>query len=88
MEYEWDSQKAAANLIKHGVAFDSAAGFDWTEALIEEDDRYFYGERRFYALSHSEGRLHAMIFARRENVVRIISFRRANARERRRYENR
>ena len=86
--YEWDPEKAIANLAKHGVAFETAAAFDWANALIEEDNRFDYEEPRFYALAEVEGRLHAMIFTRRGQSVRVISFRKANDRERRRYEKR
>ena len=87
MDYEWDPAKAAANLAKHGVSFESAEAFDWKAALVEEDKRHHYGERRFYALAEMNGRIYAMIFTRRGQAVRIISFRKANDRERRRYEN-
>ena len=86
MEYEWNPAKAAANLAKHGVTFESAEAFEWNRALVEEDRRYTYGEKRFYALVEMNGRLYAMIFTRRGRSIRIISFRRANDRERRRYE--
>ncbi|MEP0321525.1 BrnT family toxin [Bauldia litoralis] len=86
MEYEWDPKKAAANLAKHGVAFERVAQFEWNEAEIEEDDRSPYGERRFYALGMIDGRIHALIFTMRGEAVRVISLRKANDRERRRYE--
>jgi uncharacterized protein len=86
MEYEWDAEKAAANIAKHGVPFERVAQFEWDEAQIEEDDRRPYGERRFYALGMIEGRIHALIFTRRGEAVRVISLRKANDRERRRYE--
>jgi len=56
--------------------------------LIEEDTRFAYGERRFYALGEVDGRVHAVIFTRRGTAIRLISFRKANDREIRRYENR
>jgi uncharacterized protein len=86
MEYEWDAEKALANIAKHGVPFERVAQFEWDEAQIEEDDRRLYGERRFYALGMIEGRIHALIFTRRGEAVRVISLRKANDRERRRYE--
>ena len=87
-KYEWDPEKASANLAKHGVTFEAVTGFEWSDALVEEDRRFDYEERRFYALAKVEGRLHAMIFTRRGQSVRVISFRKANDRERRRYEKR
>jgi uncharacterized DUF497 family protein len=85
MDYEWDSGKAAANLQKHGVAFELVHSFEWKDALIQSDDRYPYGEQRFYALGKVEGRLFALIFTRRGRAIRVISFRKANDREKRRY---
>jgi uncharacterized DUF497 family protein len=45
MDYEWDRVKAAANLRKHGIAFEQVHSFEWNEALIQPDGRYAYGER-------------------------------------------
>jgi uncharacterized DUF497 family protein len=84
--YEWDPKKAAANLAKHGVSFERAALFEWKEALIDEDTRYPYGERRFNAFGKIEGRLHALVFTIRDRSVRLIGLRKANQREIRRYE--
>jgi uncharacterized DUF497 family protein len=86
MDYEWDDAKGAANLTKHGVPFERAAKFEWDKAVIDEDLRHAYGERRFNAFAPIEGRLHAMVFTRRGSLVRIIGLRKANAREVGRYE--
>ncbi|SDB25644.1 BrnT family toxin [Bauldia litoralis] len=85
MEYEWDPKKAAANLAKHGVAFERVALFEWEDALIDEDLRYAYGERRFNAFGRIEGRLHTLVFTMRGRSVRMIGLRKANSREVRRY---
>jgi len=89
MEYEWDRSKAAASLIKHGVAFEEVTAFEWERgerALIERDNRYPYGEARYYALGKVRGRVYAVIHTMRGKTFRMISFRKANKRERRRYE--
>jgi uncharacterized DUF497 family protein len=86
MEYEWDPEKAAANQRKHGIAFDLVHLFQWNDALVQIDERYAYGEQRFYALGKVEGRIFALIFVRRNGIVRVISFRKANDREKRRYD--
>jgi uncharacterized DUF497 family protein len=80
---EWDDDKRAANLAKHGVDFGDAARFDWDRALEVEDARYDYGERRWRALGPIDGRLHALVYARRGDAIRVISLRKANAREER-----
>ena len=48
--FEWDADKAAANLAKHGVAFERVHEFDWNTAQINMDDREDYGELRMIAL--------------------------------------
>ena len=54
--------------------------------LIAEDLRKKYGERRFQALGLIAGRLHAMVFTPRADKIHVISLRKANRREMRRYE--
>jgi uncharacterized protein len=84
--YTYDSAKAAANLAKHKVSFAEAERFDWGTALVAEDDRFDYGERRFIAIGLIDARAHVMVFTRRGTRVRLISLRKANRREVRRYE--
>jgi uncharacterized DUF497 family protein len=83
--YEWDPAKAAANLAKHGVAFDEVRNFDWDSAIERVDDREDYDELRMVALGFIGVRLHVLIFTPRRDSVRVISLRRANAREMRVY---
>ena len=86
MEIEWDEAKRRHNLDKHGVDFAHALEFAWEDALVIVDDRFAYGEERRIALGLFRGRVHVVVHTVRENVTRMISFRRANARERRTYE--
>ena len=81
MTYEWDSDKATANLVKHGVAFDNAKDFSWDLAVGWIDDRADYGELRRIAVAPLRGRLHVMVFTKRGERIRIISLRKANLRE-------
>lgn len=60
--------------------------FDWDTALVVEDVRYEYGETRLRAFGFILGRLHVMVFTPRGRDVRIISLRKAKAREVRWYE--
>ena len=83
---EWDEAKRAANRRKHGVDFGEEAFFDWNTALVVEDDRYDYGELRLRAFGFIRGRLHVMVFTSRGRDVRIISLRKAKAKEVRWYE--
>ena len=55
-------------------------------ARIVEDLRKDYGERRFQALGLIGDRLHLMVFTPRANKAHVISLRRANKREVKRYE--
>jgi uncharacterized DUF497 family protein len=83
---EWDEAKRAANRRKHGIDFAEEAMFEWDTALVVEDDHYDYGETRLRAFGFIRGRLHVMVFTPRGRDVRIISLRKAKAREVRWYE--
>ena len=85
MQYEWDENKREANFDKHNVDFLAALEFDWQTALVYEDARTEYDERRFWALGLIQERAHVLVFTRRESFVRIISLRKANQRETRQY---
>ena len=83
--YEWDPRKAISNLEKHGVAFEDVVGFHWDEALVIPDRRQEYGEPRFLAYGLIGSRLHALVFTPRSGRIRVISLRKANSREVRRW---
>ena len=55
--------------------------FDWSLALVLEDLRWDYGEPRYRALGLLAGRLHMLVFTRREGRTHVISLRKANKRE-------
>jgi uncharacterized DUF497 family protein len=84
-ELEWDEDKASQNLAKRGLHFRDAARFDWTTAQVFLDDRYDYGEERFRARGFLDGWLHILVYVLRNDRLRVISLRRANARECKRY---
>lgn len=86
MQVEFDGGKDEANRRKHGISLAAAAEMDFLLAQIIPDDRRDYGEHRFRACGWIGGRLHMLVFTRRGEVMRAISLRKANARERRRYE--
>lgn len=85
MRYVFDAEKLAANVAKHGVWFSAAEDFDWETAMVAVDDCQRYAETRFVAIGLIGVRLHVMVFTLRETTVRLISLRRANSREVRRY---
>lgn len=82
----YDPDKNDANIFNRGLSFELVHQLDWDSVLIVEDDRYDYGEQRFQALGLIDGRLHMVVFTTRDDILRIISLRKANAREVARYE--
>lgn len=86
MDISFDPAKDARNLATRGVSFARAADFEWAEAIIKEDLRRNYGESRFQALGLIEDRLHMLVFTVRAGTIHVISLRKANDREMRRYE--
>ncbi|WP_337189276.1 BrnT family toxin [Phenylobacterium sp.] len=88
MTLEFDPAKDEANLAKHGVSLKAAERFDWNTALVVEDDRFDYGEMRFYAIGYIGDRLHTLIYAEgsHEDAIRAISLWRSTRNEVRRYE--
>ena len=81
MRIEFDSNKDAANQLKHGVSLGLAIELDWEAALVWVDDRSDYGETRMIALAPASETLYYVAFVDRGIVRRIISLRRANRRE-------
>ena len=86
MRIEFDPGKSERNARERGLAFDRAEDFDWEGALYREDDRRAYPERRFVAIGLLDDRLHVLCFTPIAGGVRIISLRKANAREVKRHE--
>ena len=85
MDLEWDEAKDAENRRKHGLPLAEAARLDWSLAVRNEDRRRDYGERRWTATAPLDGRLHVCAYTLRRGRMRIISLRRANPRETRKY---
>lgn len=91
VRFEWDPDKAAANLRKHGVAFEIAALAFADPFALTQQDRIEGGEHRWQTLGMVHGVLlllvaHAIRDAADAEVIRIISARPATRPERRRYE--
>ena len=86
MRVEFDSAKDLSNREKHGLSLAAAEAMDFDTALVVADERTEYGEARYQAAGMIGGRLHVLAFTMRGEVLRAISLRKANARERRRYE--
>jgi uncharacterized DUF497 family protein len=88
MRIGYDPAKSAANIADEarGFGFELSENFDFDSALIQIDDRRDYGEVRFAGLGMIGSRVHAIVFTLRPQTVWVISLRKANDRERRRYE--
>ena len=86
MRISCDPVKNQRNIRERGLSFDSAAEFVFETALYAVDQRHEYGETRFVAIGMLAERLHVLCFTEESDGIRVISFRKANAREVNRYE--
>lgn len=86
MEIEFDPAKSAKNVEERGLPFTLVEEMDLSSALIVEDLRKDYKERRFRAFGLIGARLHTMVFTPRNDKLRVISLRKSNPSERAEYE--
>lgn len=86
MEISFDPSKNDQNLSERQLSFTRVIDFDWGSALVKEDVRKNYPEHRFIAIGYLDQRLHVLCFAETELGIRVISFRKANEREGKVYE--
>ena len=89
MRVTFDPAKDAANLAKHGFSLLDAVGFEWETAVVWPDTRRDYGEPRMVALGYIGLRIMSVVFVDRPpeqpTERRVISLRKANTREVKRY---
>ena len=85
MRITFDPAKNERNIHERSLPFDSAAEFDFENALVQTDTRQEYGETRYVALGNLRGRLYVVCFTETHDGIRVISFRKANDREVRNY---
>jgi uncharacterized protein len=86
MVISYNALKNETNIEERGLSFEAVRDFDMSKALIVEDSRKAYEERRFQALGLIGGRVHMLVFTPRGGKMHIISLRKANPREIKRYE--
>jgi uncharacterized protein len=87
IDFEWDEIKAAVNARQHAVPFAYATRIFLDEHRLDAvDDRYDYREVRRFTLGRIEERVFVVVYTVRAGVIRLISARKANGRETRRYE--
>ena len=91
MEFEWDANKAQSNHRKHGVRFEDAVLVFDDPRHMSRQDRYENGEYRWQTIGIVHGIVvilvaHSVRFESGVEVIRIISARKADSKERNRYE--
>jgi len=86
MGYEWDPNKAIANIEKHGIDFaDAVTVFDDLNAVTIGDPDH--EEQRFITIAMDAfGRILVVVYAWRGDIIRLISARKATKNERKQYE--
>ncbi|MCK7357817.1 BrnT family toxin [Enterobacter roggenkampii] len=90
-EFEWDANKAKSNLIKHGIRFEEAVLVFDDPYHLSLQDRHENGEFRWQTIGLVHGLIvimvaHTVRFESGDEVIRIISARKADRKERSRYE--
>jgi uncharacterized DUF497 family protein len=89
MRFEWDEAKDRSNRVKHRVSFETAAKVFLDPFHISRQDRFMEGEERWQTLGLVNGVLILLVAHQvdeEEDMIRIISARRATRRERMQYE--
>jgi uncharacterized DUF497 family protein len=87
MKLEWDERKNQNNIAKHGFDFADADRIFNLPMFIYIDEREDYGEERYIGIGLLDGRVIVVVYTEPdEDIVRIISLRKAISHERKRYE--
>ena len=81
MRFEWDEAKREANLLKHGIDFVDVEKVFVGETITILDDRFDYGEERFITLGLLDERLVVIIHTETDDLIRLISARKATRNE-------
>lgn len=89
MQFEWDEAKNRINIRKHGIDFQDAIDVFNHPVLTAIDQREEYGEDRWVALGWIAAVVGVVVYVERsEDVIRIISARKATRQELRHYKQR
>jgi uncharacterized DUF497 family protein len=86
VDITFDPAKNERNNRERGLSFERARNFDFGTAVQSVDSRREYGETRLVALGYLDARLHVLCYTETATGIRVISFRKANAREVKRYD--
>ncbi|MEG3439338.1 BrnT family toxin [Pannus brasiliensis CCIBt3594] len=84
-EFDWDEAKRLSNLENHEIDFAGVPPIFDSPCVIREDKRRDYGEIRMIVLGELRGEICYVVYTVREETCRLISARRANERERKKY---
>lgn len=85
-EYEWDDAKAGDNVRKHSIRFEQAVeACEDQFAVVDFDDSEDYDEDRYVLIGHTSIDLLMVVYTERNERRRIISARKSNSYERRKY---
>ena len=85
MDLEWDEKKRLKALLERGMDFADVILFDLASLDVKQDMRINYGEPRFNSVGYLNGSLCIYCWTPRDGKMRIISLRKANDRERKKY---
>jgi uncharacterized DUF497 family protein len=85
MKFEWDKNKRLSNLHKHKIDFIDAKKIFYSKIVTIEDDRENYGEQRFITFGNLQGCVVAIVHTETDEIIRIISIRKATKYEERGY---
>jgi len=83
--FEWDKDKRRTNVHKHGIDFQDAEAVFVGHTVTIEDTRLAYGERRLVTFGLLRASVVAIVHTETEDVIRIISMRKASKHEERTY---
>jgi len=87
VKFEWDENKRQSNVRKHGIDFQEACEIFNNPMLRRIDDRFEYGEDRWAALGRTHRCVVLVVYIELdEEVIKIISIRKATKNERKTYE--
>lgn len=83
MDFEWDEHKNKKNKQKHDIDFEEASKiFEDINRVVYPDQRKDYGEKRLIAIGVVFDLIYNVVFTIRNGIIRLISARRANKKER------
>lgn len=77
MRFEWDENKRLINIRRHGIDFIDAEILFESETYTVVDERFDYGEMRLLTLGIANGRILAVTHLEDDDLIRIISVRKA-----------